>query len=184
MPDGGDVDGDQRLLQPVLQGREDVDAGQVGAALDDGVDVIAVDSFHRIDHLLDGGLGDRGRGGAVEAGDVLHLEADLVEEAAHVVVAHRRVGRDDGDALGFEQLERVAAGGGAGGQAQVADLVLDVLLEGDVAFHAAPEGLGGHAEHQVRDLRRQHVLDAQRHLAAHHFEEALEHGVLVLAGLH
>ena len=69
----------------------------------------AVDLVRSIDDGLDGGLGDRLGRRSTQALDVLDLEADVSEEAAHVVIADRRVRRDHQGRVGAQRPQRHAA---------------------------------------------------------------------------
>ena len=122
VPDARNIDRYQRLLQPVLQRREHVDRGKVGAALNDGVDVVAVDLANGIHDHVDGCFSNGCGRWPRKTLDRCYFEADVTKKAAYIVIADWRIGRNHGDLFRVEILERVAGGARTCGQAQVANL--------------------------------------------------------------
>mmetsp|Transcript_46924 Transcript_46924/g.123635 ORF Transcript_46924/g.123635 Transcript_46924/m.123635 type:complete len:303 (-) Transcript_46924:624-1532(-) len=157
-PERRRVDRDDRLAEDRLHSIRDGNKREVGAALHDAIDVVAVHlPQRRLRHLL-GDVRNLDGADAFEAVDARALEANLLEELGDLLVHDRHVRRDAGDPLGAKLFERVLARLRTGGDAQVG-AVLDVLAELDVALPAAVKRLRTHAHHEVLGLSSHAAVD-------------------------
>ena len=108
---------------------------------------------------------DRDRAGAAESLQAHDLEAAIGEEAAHLRVADRHVGRDHPEPARAVAFERRLAGVGAHRDLD-AGARLDPLAQLDAAVAPVPEGLRRHAHDQVVGLAGHHAVDRLHHGAA------------------
>jgi hypothetical protein len=97
----------------------------------------------------------------------------IAEEAAHLLVADRHIGRDHAEAAGAIALERLLRGVRAHGDLD-AGARLHPLLESPASFEAIPEGLGRHAHDQVIGLAGHDLVDGAHHLAADIVHQRIE----------
>ena len=136
---------------------------QVGAELDDGVDVGTVHLPHRVAQLVLGNVRDVDRRVAGEALGAHEVEAGLVGEGLEVADGDRVVGADDGD-----PLDAVAEGAERRGQrvGRLCDADIaagagpDALLDLARGLQpAAPDAFGRNAEDQVVRPAGHHPID-------------------------
>src|SRR6266542_1629828 len=178
MPEGRRVDGDDGLAEPALRLVGQPHHGEIGAGLDDGVDMGTIEVPEHVPKLLLAHVRDGGGGLAAQSGDAHDLEARLFEEALHLTVGHRLVGAEGRDAPDPVRLEGRPTGGGARGHAQ-ARLGVDALDEGRIALDPAPEGLRRHAHDEIIWRAGHDVADGRPDGAADLTEYGLEGRVRV-----
>ncbi len=178
MPCGRDVDRDAGLAHHLLDRGEEIAGRKIGADLDDGIDVVAIELLeHGADHVAARHVRDRGGAAAAQALETTDLEAGLAEEALHLLVADRLVRREHGEALGVEAVERVHHRVGAGGETERTDLALHGGEEFGVALDAAPERFRRHPHHDVGHLGAHQVGHGLGDGRPDAFQEALEGGI-------
>jgi hypothetical protein len=130
--------------------------------LDDGVAQLALRDVR-----------DLHRARALQALEPHDLEAAIGEEAAHLRVADRHVGRDHADALDAVALERRLRGVRAHRDLD-AGARLHALAQLLATGEAVPERLRRHAHDQIVGLARHHAVDRLQHLGTDVVHELVE----------
>src|SRR5439155_20943684 len=120
---------------------------------------------------------DQHRAGAFEALEAYDLEAAIGEEAAHLRVADRHIGRDHADPLCPIALQRrsrrIRPHRDLDARAR-----LDPLMQLLAALESGPERLRGHAHDQIVGLAGHDLIDRPKQLLTDVVHELSEIGVV------
>ncbi len=171
------VDREHGLVEPELGDPRQPRHRQIGADLDDCVDVRSVDFQDGIAQLALTHMRDQNGARAFEALELHDLETTICEETPHLRVAGRHIGRDHADPLRPIALKRRARRVRAHRDPD-AGARLDPLMQSFAALEPVPERLRGHSHDQIVGLAGHDFVDRRKHLFANVVHELIEIGVV------
>ena len=182
VPQADGIDGEDRLPEPALGLVGDLDHRQVRPALNNGVDVVAVESPEFVHDGLRSDVGNGRCGRALQAVDALYVVSAFGEVAMDLLVADTLIRSDTRNALDAETFESRVAGISTRCDAKVATDLPDPCLERGISLFAAPEGLGRHAHEDVVRFARHHVANGGWNGVADQVEKVQERLVAAEVG--
>src|SRR6516165_3621638 len=167
------VDRKHRLVEPELRDAGKPRHREIGADLDDGVDVRSVHFEDGVAQLALRHMRNQHGTHAFESFQAHDLETAIGKEAADLRVADRHIGCDHADALRPMALQRRARRVRAHRDLDAGPR-LDPLAQLLAALEPVPERLRRHAHDQIVGLARHHVVDCLQHLLADVLHQLIE----------